>query len=316
MRIAILKDHLSDTTSADAKDNALEAQYVAAHLDASHQVCVMEFVPDLSKVTAQLKEFAPDVVFNLVESVCDSGSLSVVAVHLLEALKYPYTGCHVYSQVVTADKMLTKQVLEAGGIATPAGDGTTSSDFVPGAEYILKAQTEHASIGLDDACIKRFDSYWALQKALVFKRRETGMAWMAEQYIEGREFSCAFLGAEVLPPIESRFDDAFKGHKIITYQAKWEEDTADYKQRVRCFDIEQPVVAQLTALTEQCRSSLFMDNGYARIDFRMDSKGKLYVIDINTNPCVSDDSSFLIMAQKQGYTMNSVFERIIQLQFC
>ncbi len=312
MRIAILKDHLSDTTSADAKDNALEAQYVAAHLEPRHTVCQIEFVPDLERVTADLREFAPDVVFNLVESVCDRGALSVVAVHLLEALKYHYTGCRVYSQVVTADKLLTKQVLEDKHIATPAGDGTTASDFVPGTEYILKAQTEHASIGLDDSCIARYDSYWALQRALAIKRSETGLDWMAEQYIEGREFSCAFLGAEVLPPMESRFDDAFEGHKIITYQTKWEENSLAYGQRVRCFDIEEPVVQQLKKLTATCCTALSMDNGYARIDFRMDGAGKLYVIDINTNPCVSDDSSFLEMARQQGYTMEYVFEKIVE----
>lgn len=307
MKIAILRDHLINN-SVDLMDNLVESEFVERHLSGKHQVKQIEFVSDIEKVIAEIKDYKPDLIFNLVETVCGSGALSIVAVQLIENMGIPYTGCTIYSQVVTADKSLTKSILQENNIPTP------DSNFIPNTEYILKAKTEHASAGLDDKCVRSFSSVESLQKALNQKIKQTGLSWIAEKYINGREFSCAFLGNEILPPAEYVFDKRYKGHKIITYEAKWFEEADSYKMHQRSFDIDEELKNKIMELTDLCRKKLYI-KGYARVDFRMDSNGNLYVIDINTNPCISPDSSFIAMIEQQKMTIEEMFDKIIDNAF-
>ena len=40
--------------------------------------------------------------------------------------------------------------------------------------------------------------------------------------------------------------------------------------------------------------------GYARVDFRVDADGQVFVIDINPNPCIAPDSGFMATARRAG----------------
>ncbi|MDD2594320.1 MAG: ATP-grasp domain-containing protein [Bacteroidales bacterium] len=308
MNIVILKDHIEGNNSVDMIDNLVEAQFAQRYLSVKHHVTQIDFVPDIEKMIAELKNAAPDLVFNLVETVCNSGALSIIAVQLLEMSGIPYTGCTIYSQVVTADKSLTKKVLQTNEIPTPV------DYFQPDTEYIIKAKTEHASAGLDNKSVRKFSSEEELQKALDLKKKQTGLDHIAEQYIDGREFSCAFLGQMMLNPVEYVFDSHFKGHKIITYEAKWNEETESYKHHQRTFAMEENIRTSIIALTSKCRSILNI-KGYARVDYRMDSDGRLFAIDINTNPCISPDSTFIAMIEQKGISIEEMFDKIIENAF-
>ncbi|MDD4848165.1 MAG: hypothetical protein PHR53_05310 [Bacteroidales bacterium] len=308
MKIAILRDNITDECSMDALDNLEEANFAEKCLSKKHITKHIPFVPDISSVINVLNDFQPDMVFNLVESICKTDSLSIVAVQLLETLNIPFTGNHIYAQVVTSNKMLTKELLHEKHIPTP------SACFVANAEYILKAKTEHASMNLDDSCIMKFPSEKKLQQTLQKKAKQTGLEWMAEKYIDGREFNCAFLGNEILPPAEIRFHPDFLGHKILTYEAKWDETALSYQQSLRSFEVEPEIAQRLKEITETCRNAFHL-KGYARVDYRMDGEGNLYVIDINTNPCISPDSGFVAMVEKHGLTHDQMFEKIIEDAF-
>lgn len=308
MKIAILRDHITDECSMDALDNLEEANFAEKCLSKKHTTKHIPFVSDINAVMDALNDFQPDLAFNLVESICKTDSLSIVAVQLLETLNIPFTGNHIYAQVVTANKMLTKEILHEKHILTP------TATFHPNTEYILKAKTEHASMNLDDNCIMRFSSEKKLKQTLHKKAEQTGLEWMAEQYIEGREFNCAFLGNEILPPAEIRFHPEFVGHKILTYEAKWDDTALSYQQSLRSFEVEHDIAKRLIEITEICRKAFHL-KGYARVDFRMDSDGNLYVIDINTNPCISPDSGFVAMVEKQGLTHDIMFKKIIEDAF-
>ena len=304
MKIAILRDELNDSNSLDEIDNLNQANFVESLLKDKNDVIQIPFVPDLNEVINKLHDFAPDVVFNLVESLCGSGAMAVVSVQLLEILGIPFTGNHIFSHLVSANKTIAKHLLQSKGIPTP------KSCFLDGAEYIMKVKTEHASLALDDNCIRKFSSPEEMKMVLSEKKSETGMEWIAEQYIDGREFNCAFLGKEILPPEEIRFEKEFIGHKILTYEAKWNEESDSYKNSLRHFDIESDIVNRLKDITNNCRKELDL-KGYARIDFRMDKFGNLFVIDINTNPCIAPDSGFVAMAEQKGISQEKMVEIII-----
>lgn len=308
MKIAILTDDFPESGSADELDGREEADFAQEYLSKKHEVVQIPFVPDLQAVMASIRGYAPDVVFNLVESVCGSGSLSVIAVQLLQSMGIPFTGNGMYAQLISSDKALAKKLLFHDLIPTP------TSTFNHDVEYILKMQGEHASISLDDTCIRSFSTASQMEEALLEKKKATGADWIAEEYIDGREFNCALLGDMILPPEEIHFDKAFIGHKILTYQAKWDETSVPYQQSLRTFDFESKIKKRLVALMKTC--AVYLDlKGYARVDFRMDKYENLYVIDINTNPCISPDSGFVAMAIRQGLSIEEMFDKIVENAF-
>ena len=52
--------------------------------------------------------------------------------------------------------------------------------------------------------------------------------------------------------------------------------------------------------------------GYARVDFRIDSAGKPWVLEVNTNPCLSPDGGFYAALERSGLTFIQAIERIIR----
>ena len=110
------------------------------------------------------------------------------------------------------------------------------------------------------------------------------------------------------------FAPEFEGHKILTYEAKWDEESLPYQQSRRSFIIDESVKNELIRITDECRNKLLLE-GYARVDYRMDRNGKLFVIDINTNPCISPDSGFVAMVRESGIGIAGMFDKIIDAAF-
>jgi D-alanine-D-alanine ligase len=306
MKIAILRDFVPpEQENLDELDNLNEANFTQKCLSQQHKVVQIPFVSDIAKVMKEIHRQKPDIVFNLVESVCKSDALSIIAVQMLETIGIPYTGNGIYAQIISANKWLAKQIMLEKKIPTPSGRFSRSKEF------ILKARYEHSSIGLDDSCIMQFSSEKQMNETLAKRAKERGLEWIAEEYIDGREFNCAFIGPYILPPAEIRFSKEFKGHKILTYEAKWHEETEAYQQSLRNFDIEKEISNEISCITELCRKQLQL-SGYARVDFRMNKNGKLFVIDINTNPCISPDAGFIAMVHKFGLSDEEAFEIILK----
>jgi D-alanine-D-alanine ligase len=308
MRAAVLRDDVDGSGRADDLDNLQEADFVGRILSERYETIQIPFTSDLGKTMTELRAFAPDFVFNLVESCCGAGALAVVATELLETMRIPFTGNRTYAHLLSADKALAKRVMEREGIPTPSGR------FKKGQAYILKARMEHASIGLDDGCIVSPETAEELSKVLEDKERATGRAWIAEEFVDGREFNAALLGEELLPPAEMCFSPDFEGRRILTYEAKWDESTPAYARSMRSFELESDLREELCALVRTCRACLEL-KGYARVDFRMNGEGRLYVIDVNTNPCISPDAGFMAMAVRAGLTPADVIERIVNDAF-
>ncbi|MFN6998744.1 MAG: hypothetical protein ACK4ST_01755, partial [Elioraea tepidiphila] len=77
---------------------------------------------DLAAVAGALADDRPDLVINLVESLTvgrAAGVMAPTAAALLESLGLAFTGNTAAALALTADKLATKRVLRATGIATP-----------------------------------------------------------------------------------------------------------------------------------------------------------------------------------------------------
>jgi D-alanine-D-alanine ligase len=131
------------------------------------------------------------------------------------------------------------------------------------------------------------------------RKEKLGGYCYAEAYIDGREFNIALIsdksGVKVLPIAEMLFKDYAPGKlRIVDYKAKWNADSFEYNNTIRKFDFpddDSPLISSLREISLQCWN-IFSLRGYARVDFRVDNNGKPWVLEINTNPCLSPDAGF------------------------
>jgi D-alanine-D-alanine ligase len=307
----------------DEQDVLVEAAIVSRALrELGHPAIKVPLTLDLRKAARRLRRLAPALVFNLVESLEGQDRLAPLAPALLDSLGLRYTGSGTEAIFLTSSKLLAKERLRAAGIPTPAWarppeTGAWEPGFPP--PYIVKSVWEHASIGLTGASVARDGE--SLGEEL---RRRAGpggsRSLFAEAYIEGREFNLALLEGpgrppQVLPPAEIEFLSFPEGKpRIVDYKAKWESDSMECTQTPRRFDFpagDQGLLERLESLALQCWR-VFELRGYARVDFRVDAAGEPWVLEVNTNPCLSPDAGFLAAAGRAGLSAAEVVRRIVE----
>lgn len=321
MKTVVLHGEISDDAGRDEQDVLVQAGHVCGSLaDQGYEPTVIAVSANFSRLIDHLNILQPDFVFNLVESIMGQGRLIHIAPSILDCLKIPYTGAKTEAIFITSQKLLAKRFLHMSGLDTPpwiSPDEPNLHVFKPGS-YVIKSVWEHASVGLDEDSIVSVQNEKKLHKIMRSKKQHLRGACFAEAFIAGREFNLSLLagpdGPEVLPPAEIRFDDYPPGKlHVVGYRAKWDEASFEYRHTPRTFEFsagDAPLLNQLTDLALACWQ-LFDLKGYARIDFRVDQEGKPWILEINTNPCLSPDAGFYAAAKYAGRGFNDVIERII-----
>jgi len=117
-----------------------------------------------------------------------------------------------------------------------------------------------------------------------------------------------------LAPAEIIFQDYTPDMvRIVDYQAKWEEESFGYNNTVRSFDFTAENTKLLNTLTMLARKSwqVFGLKGYARVDFRVDSKGRPFILEVNANPCLSPDAGYAAALQQVGIPFDEAVAHII-----
>ena len=322
MKAVVLHGEIQEEAGRDEKDVLVQAEVVSSALsDLGYKPVIIPLSLNFAQTTEMLKELCPTFVFNLVETIAGQGSLIHIAPSMLAFLKIPFTGASTEAQFLTSNKVLAKQFLLAANIATPPFflphadcDGPCVEDT-----YIIKSVWEHASLWLDERSIIHTGDIHAIRQAILSQQERLGVTCFAEAFVEGREFNISLLageeGPEALPPSEIRFDDFPSGKfRVVDYRSKWVEDSFEYQHTPRCFDFpkeDEPLLKNLTHIALECWR-LFNLRGYARVDFRVDKSGQPWVLEVNTNPCLSPDGGFFAAVERSGLTFTQAIERIIK----
>ena len=319
MKISILYNDVSTATSQDDLDVLAQVNFVSEALQKlGHNVSSIPITLDLQTAADSIKQINPDSVFNLVESISGVEKFIHFAPTLLEHLNIPYTGGSAHTLYLTTNKLLTKELMRSTNLPTPpwlTQDNITSGQFNLKPPYIIKPVCDDASIGIDENSI--IDNIQQLEGSLKNRSAQFGECF-AEAYIPGREFNLSILansdGPEVMPAAEIRFVDFPESKpKIVGYQAKWDENSFEYKNTIRSFQFDsndQPLLKQLTEMALRCWE-VFKLHGYARADFRVDAQNNIWILEINSNPCISPDSGFVAATRQAALTFEQVVARIL-----
>jgi D-alanine-D-alanine ligase len=322
VRVTILHDPVSADARPDEADTLVQARVVGATLERlGHRAHLLPFSLDLEEVRRILGGSSTELVFNLVEAPGGTGRLIHLAPSLLDSMRIRYTGAPADAVYQTSNKLVAKRMLLQAGIPTPPWAVAGGSAFGAAGQgaHIIKSVWEHASVGLDDGSIVHAEGPAGLSSAIVARTPRLGGEAFAERFVSGREFNLSLLsspgGPEVLPPAEIEFIGYGQDRpRIVGYRAKWTEGSYEFANTPRRFEFpgtDERLLAELRRLALACWD-LFGLRGYARVDFRVDEAGRPWVLEVNTNPCLSPDAGFAAAVQWAGIGLDRAIERIVQ----
>jgi D-alanine-D-alanine ligase len=267
----------------------------------------MAFSLNIQDLMNNINEKQPDIVFNLVETVNNTGRLSFIAPAALESMGIKFSGSGTEAIFTTTDKVICKTLLRTNRIETPDWAKVTS-EIKPDKIYLTKPIAEDGSVGIEDNVLLPGNEIRTIPKGS-----------FAEEYIHGREFNISVIGGKegsmVLSPAEMCFNNYSESMpRILGYKAKWEENSFEYKNTTRSFNFEEQdfrLLEDLRVIAQSCWQ-IFGLRGYARVDVRVGNDNISKVIEINANPCIAPDSGFIAACKEAGLSETEVIKRIIE----
>jgi D-alanine-D-alanine ligase len=285
-----------------------------------HEVLVIGVLDHLTPIRQAIEEFAPTIVFNLMEAFADIGTFDQNVVSYLELLRAPYTGCNPRGLTLARDKSLARKLFAYHRIPSP--DFTVvpvnRKPVLPKRltfPLIVKSLTDEASTGISQASVVANEDQ--LAKRVKYVHEALFNPAIVEQYIDGRELYVGVLGnhrLRVLPVWEMSFEK-MSGDQwhIATDRVKW---NAKYQERhgiaTAAAQLPEGRAAEIQHLARRAYRALDL-SGYARIDFRMDASGKAYVIEANPNPQLAALEDFAQSAELAKLPYPQLLERIMAL---
>jgi D-alanine-D-alanine ligase len=242
----------------------------------------------------------PDIVFNIAEGVSGRSREAHIPA-ILEYCGVPYTGSDAAALAIALDKAMTKRLVNSCGIDTPAYDviKKTAPEQPADLPYpvLVKPNAEGSSKGVSDISVAANPAELRELAGQAMKGCDGDV--LAEQYIDGREFTVGILGngpdLRIFEPMEVIFNKKRGAYKVYSYEIK-----RNYREFItyRCPpDLPDDLIArmkrdaQIIYETIGCRD-------FARVDYRLSDEGKLYFIEINPLSGLAPDYSDYIIAAK------------------
>jgi len=274
-----------------------------------HSVVMVEANAEAFDKLKELKS-SIDIVFNIAEGLMGDARESQIPM-FCEVLGIPYTHSSPTTHAIKLDKEFTKLIVKGAEITNVPGH----TKF----PMIVKPNKEGSSKGIMDNNVVHNQE--ELDKKTKEISEKMGVEVLAEEYIDGREFTVAVMGNEnltVLPIVEQRFDFLPAGmNKIASYELKWiYEDTL--KDLTKAYDCPAKLDEKLKNEIEEVSKKIYtlLDvRDCARIDYRLDKDNNLYFIEINTLPGITPDaiSYFPIAAYAAGMSYKDLVAKILSL---
>ncbi len=320
MRIAILHNndfaHLPAGVERNSQDEVLQ---VAAAVEEvlRKRGATVQLLPvglDPGSFASDFLKNRPDVVFNLCESLGGDSRGEIIVPALLDLLGLPYTGSAPLALGLALHKVKAKQLLRSVGVSTPAFDIVRSRAEAMALELpfplMVKPAHEDASIGIDRNSVVH-DRH-ALVAACVRILEGLHQPALVEQYVEGREIYCSFLGHEPLPLTEIDFSRLDASHpRILTYNAKWDESSPEYQSTPSVACKLEPAIYERVVETARRAFEALELRDYGRVDMRLSTDGVPYVIEVNPNCDLSPHAGFARAASNAGIDYETLVWRLV-----
>ena len=220
---------------------------------------------------------------------------------VLETLSLPYTGSKVLGSALSMDKLRCKQLWQSEALPTPAwkvlakeSDLKTLADLqLP---VMMKPAHEGSSIGMSKVT-DTANILAAWQQA-----KEYDDSVIAEEFIEGAEYTVAILDGKALPVIKLETDNDF-----YDFDAKYQSEQTRYLCPCGLSEAEEQHIQALALKAFNVAGA----SGWGRVDLMMDAEGKAWLIEVNTVPGMTSHSLVPMAARAAGIEFPELVVKIL-----
>ena len=232
-----------------------------------------------------------DIVFNIAEGFGTRNRESIVPA-MLEWMHIPCTGSDAGALAINLNKADTIEILRNYGINIAPFYVFKSNDITDVERFtsrlkkvfplIVKPVGEGTSVGMtQDSVVESVDQ---LKKAIEQIIVEYNQPAMAQQFLDGDEYTVGILGDLVLPILKLNLKELPKSPRIRDSDVK--EIDIDYCQPAR-FNENYVLLAAQAAIAQAALSC----RDYNRMDFKKHNDGKIYFLETNPLPGLNPESS-------------------------
>ncbi len=247
-----------------------------------------------------------DIVFNgLHGGPGENGTIQAV----LDFLHIPYTGSGAAASALAMDKQRSKIIAAAAGVPVPEGlhiersalaTGTLEQQVreTLGLPVVVKPNAQGSSVGL--SMVHSFNELDAAAR----KAFGVDDSILIERYIEGREITQAMVeGAPDLPLLEIKPKSG-----LYDYQHKYQAGSSEYLVPA---PVDDSIARDVLASSKRAFAALGLSI-YTRFDFRLDPKGRHYLLEANTLPGMTATSLVPKAAAAVGISYTELCDRIVR----
>jgi D-alanine-D-alanine ligase len=254
----------------------------------------------------KLKEMKIETAFNALHGKFgEDGAVQ----GMLELMGIPYTGSGVTASAIAMDKIFTKHLLTSAGILTPqylaVNRPIEYSQLIKESgmnlPYIIKPSCEGSSIGITKVSIPE-ELPGAFAEAFKYDGRV-----LIEKFIEGKDVTVAVYADKVLGSMEIGIQGGTE-NKFLDYEVKYTEGR-------EVFNIPPSLPESVVRSVEEIALNTHMLLGcsfYSRIDFKVASAGRPYLLEVNTLPGLTSLSYVPKIAESKGIRYDDLVNGILQ----
>jgi len=269
----------------------------------------------------RLRQTRPDIVFNIAEGFRGVNREAHVPA-ICEFFGIPYSGSDPFTLTLCLDKARTKETLAFHKIPTPRfavvenlGDLETRAADLPFPLFV-KPLHEGSSKGITDRNLCWDRDHLTRQTRFLLENYQQPV--LVEEYLPGKEFTCAVLGnsdrATVLPIVGMNFETLPKGAlPIYSFDAKFVWDRPE--KPLDIFQCPARITRELQASIERVTLDAFRVLGcrdWARIDVRLDAAGNPNVLEVNPLPGILPDPADNSCLPKAARAAGIGYDELIQ----
>ncbi|MBQ3403208.1 MAG: D-alanine--D-alanine ligase [Synergistaceae bacterium] len=227
----------------------------------------------------------------------------------LEALGVPYTGSGPEASARAMDKWEARKAFIRGNIPVaeavllPCDYDVLTREL--GSDVVVKPCSGGSTVGVS---IIRGITPEKLEEAERLARESYDGHVMAEEYIPGRELTCAVWEhdglTEALPVIEIRPHEGY-----YDYTNKYTKGATEY---IVPADLPETVALMVGEYAVKAHEALGC-RAYSRADFRLTPEGRAYILEVNTAPGMTATSLVPKAAGAAGVSMSDFVRHIMDM---
>ena len=246
----------------------------------------------------EIEKISPDRVFIILHG---KGGEDGEIQKYLDSLNIPYTGSNSESSKLCMNKRSTKEKLLSNDILTPNYEKISKMEISSIKKrfqypFIVKPSAEGSSIG-----VYIVENDRDLERA-ISANEKISSDFIAEDYIEGLEYTVGILGDSALPVIK-----LLPPGKFYDFNAKYESDKMQY---ICPSQLDDSMEDKLKKISLNCFKTCGC-KGWGRIDIIVDDKGNPWVIELNTVPGMTSHSLVPLAAKERNIDFENLVLKIL-----